>query len=300
MSMGGAASGAGAGATFGPWGAAIGAGLGAIAGGAGSPSSSSSRVDTMPASGLENSAGQIQTKLLRDYNDLVSKGASSGDVSKALGSQRDLASMLQQYSQTGGIPNQAEMSKNLDAAKLAYSGQQVAINQSLEQSRQAYARQAAISGRSATDPVFMGMLGQERQRAQERLGAQESQFAAFGLPQQRLGYASQLADVRNNLASQAMSNRQALMGLGNQVVSQERNWRMGSAGRTTEGSQGGGLGGALSGAIGGFGAAMGAGSNFGLFNSTPQSFGSGGQFQNTTGGGIFRGINNYNSGGGAP
>lgn len=243
----------------------IGAGVGAIGGMFGKPSSSTTRIETGDATNLQKSIEPVDVSAFKELADMLQFGAGAGDVRAGRGAQLNFADMLAQYSKNGGIPDQAGMAQNMQAAKLAFSGQQTAIDQSLEQSRQAYARQAAISGRGPNDPVFMGMMNQERMRAQERLGAQETQFAAFGLPQQRLQYTAQLADVRGNLASQAMSNRQALLSLGNNLNSSERQWRLGQASRTTEGSEGGGMSGMFGGALAGAGAGFGLGSKMGLF-----------------------------------
>lgn len=294
--MGSGASGLGAavgGVLGGPIGAAAGGALlGGIAGGAGSPGSSTSRIDAGTPSSLESAGYRISKTGLGDYRDLVNQGPGSQDVQAGLTSQRDLASLLESYSKNAGIATGQDYQNNLGLARQATQGQQVAINQSLEQSRQGYARQAAISGRSALDPVFMGMLGQERQRAQERLGAQQSELAAFGINQQKLGYTAQLANVRSGLASQAMSNRQALINLGQSAMNSERNFRLGTATRSQDSMQGGGLGGAISGAMAGAGAGLNAYGS-GLFNSAPQPFDQGGKFQYSTGSGIARGVNNF-------
>lgn len=257
--------------------------LGGIIGGQGNQSSQStvSGVQLAPESALENRITNTSVNDFNAFRNMVRAGAGTQDVSAAATSQRSLADMLQQFSQGGFMPTQQDFQTANNFAAQAFQPRQVALDQSLEDTRIQAERLAARLGRPVNDPIIQAKLGQERVRQQQSLSAEQSAFGAQfaqNLPMQRLGFAGQLADVRNNLAAQAMSNRQALLSLGNSLQSSERNWRLGTATRfSNQNTQsGGGLGGMLSGAIAGVGqgmaAAPGLASVFGnLFTSRPAS-----------------------------
>jgi len=126
----------------------------------------------------------------------------------------------------------------------------VAMQQAFQQQNLRANQLAAQLGRPANDPIIQARLAQEQMQGAERLGAAQSAYAseyAQQLPQQRLGYTAQLTDVRNSLASQAMANRQALLGLGQSLQAGERNWRLNTGTQWSQGQSesGGGLKGAL-------------------------------------------------------
>ncbi len=86
---------------------------------------------------------------------------------------------------------------------------------------------------------------------------------ALSMPMQQLNFMQNYAQVNQGLATQAMQNRQALLGMGSQIKQQEQNFRAGTASSTTSQSQGGGMGGALTGGLAGLGVGLGAASMFG-------------------------------------
>jgi hypothetical protein len=234
-----------------------GAALGGLAGALGSKQTQDSeqRVNLMPASELENQSTASLGKNFGTYSDYVNAGANQTDVSNALTSQRGLADMLKSYSTGGYLPGQQDFAQ---ANSLADSVLSPAFRQQEEQA----ARLAAKMNRPVNDPILQARLRQGL--ADQRSGFVAEQ--AMNAPLQRLQFAGQLSDVQNNLASQAMSNRQALLSLGNQLQSSERNFRLQTATRTGSQTQtsGGGLQGAIAGALGG------AGAGFGMANSMAQ------------------------------
>lgn len=276
------------------WGAALGL-LGGIAGAQGQRSTQ--EVNLGPASGLELATGRGLTSDYEALRGLVGSGANAGDVAAGAQGQRDLAAMLRQYAGGGFLPGQQDWQTARNFAQEAFQPQQVALGQQQKQEQLKANQLAAQLGRPVNDPIIQSKLAQERMQQQERLGASQGAYAsqfALNLPQQRLGYTAQLADVQSSLASQAMSNRQALLSLGSQLRGQEQNFRLGSASRTVSG--GGGLGGAISGAIGGIGAGLGAQGMLGqqafqtaalskLQQATPQQIfgGGGGGFSSSAG-----------------
>ena len=239
------------------WGAALTAGLGALAGAQGNSSTGTSRVNLAPEGSTEALGRGAVESTLPGLQGLVNMGPGQQSIMQSNASQQQLSSLLQQYSQGGYMPTQQDTQMANQYAQTAFQPQQVAMNQSFEEEKQRASQLAAQLGRPVNDPIIQARLSQERMRGQERLGAQQSAFAsefAMSQPQQRLGYTAQLADIQSGLASQAMQNRQALIGLGSQLQGQGMQFRSGTATRTQEQSGGGGLAGAISGGLAGFGA----------------------------------------------
>lgn len=236
------------------WGAIAGAALGALAGGQGSNSSQTTTRNLAPESELEKRGGAVALSQLSELEKLFGAGPGAQDVQSGLTSQRDLATMLSQYAQGGFMPGQQDISQANTLAQQLFQGQQVGLNQAFDVQRQQASRNAARMGRSGIDPVLQNQLMQGQARQQQQLNADIGSYAtqfAQSMPTQRLGFAQQLAQVNQGLASQALANRQALLGLGSQLRSQEQNFRAGTASTTTSSSSGGGMMGALTGALGG-------------------------------------------------
>jgi hypothetical protein len=256
--------------------------LGGIAGAQGDNTSkhSTKGMDLAPETALEKSATSNITDLYSQLQGLTQAGAGQSDVSAATTSQRDLASMLQSFAAGGFMPGEADINSANGLASQLFKPQQVQLDQTYQQQQEEAARLAAKLGRPINDPIIQAKLGQERMRQQSSLAAQQGSYAAQyaqNLPMQRLGFASQLSDVRNNLASQAMANRQALLGLGQSLRNDDRNFRMGTAQTWSneDTHSGGGFAGMLSGALGGLGAGMKAAPGLsaafgGMFSSGPK------------------------------
>lgn len=261
--------------------------LGALAGSQGSQSSQTTTRNLAPESDLEKRIASMQPGQLGALTGMVNAGPGQTDVSAGLNSQRGLAAMLQQYAQGGYLPSEADTAQARQFASTQMQPQQVALQQAFEGQNQRAAQLASQLGRPVNDPIIQARLAQEQMRQGAQLSAQEGAMAsqfAMQMPQQRLGYTAQLADVNSNLASQAMANRQALLSLGSQLQNNERNWRLGSSTSTTSQTGGGGLAGAISGGLAGFGSGMSIANMFG-----------GGQAQGTqqqpTGGTGYLGVN---------
>jgi len=233
--------------------------LGGIAGGQrqSSTQSQSSSVNAGYATREEADATKAISSNFSNLQKMVDLGPGNSDITAGLNSQRDLAAMLEQYSKGGYAPTAQDM----ETAKAQTAPQQVALEQQMRSIREQAARQQALAGRGPTDFVFNNKLNQNQLDLTQQLAAQQSAIAAQQ-PFQRLGFAENLAQIRSGLATQAMQNRQAILGLGSQIQSAERNFRLGTASRsgsqTTE--SGGGLQGTINGAL------AGAGAGFGLAN----------------------------------
>ena len=202
-----------------------------------------------PQSELGQAAQKGQLSNYNSFQDLVNAGANQSDVTAAAGQQRSLADMLQSYSQGGFMPTQNDISyaNQMSSQLLQPSFYQQGIDAN---------RLASQLGRPINDPVIQAKLRTAEAQQQGQMATQ----MAMQLPQQRLGYATQLADVRNNLASQAMSNRQAILGIGGNILGQSNQMQVAGAshqGWDTKNQQsGGGFAGTLTGMIGGAGGAM--------------------------------------------
>lgn len=225
-------------------------GISALAGAMGNQAGASRSMQLAAPSASELAGEAAVTKYLPQMGQLTDLGPGANEVKANMGTQKDLAAMLQSYSQGGFLPGQADFATANQFATSAFQPQQVAINQQFQDEQLKANQMAARMGRSPNDPLIQAKLSQERQRAQERLGASQSAYVsefAQRLPTQRLGYMGQLADLRSGLASQAMANRHALVSMGSQIENAGRNFRMGTATQSQQQQQGGGLGGALKG-----------------------------------------------------
>ena len=249
------------------WGQIAGAALGALVGGQGDTKTRRENVILAPESQLEQRGGQVALDQLNQLQSMLGGGANAQDFSQGAQSQRDLAAMLGQFTQGGFMPGQQDISQAGSLAQQLFQGQQVGLNQAFDTQRQQASRNAARMGRSAIDPVLQNQLMQGQARMQQQLNADIGAFGtnlAMNMPQQRLQAMQQLARVQQGLASQAMANRQALLGLGSQLRGQEQNFRANTASREGSLTEGGGLGGMISGAVSGVGMGQGL-SDFGNF-----------------------------------
>lgn len=239
---------------------AVPAALGALGALSGSQSqTTTSGLNVSAADAQERQAGRINTQTLGQLNQLVGQGPGQAEVQGGLQSANAFAAMLDSYSKGNFLPNAADFQTANQFTQEAFRPQQTAINQQFVGEQQRAAQMASQLGREVNDPIIQAKLSQERMQAQERLGSEQSAYSsqfALNLPQQRLGYMSQLADVKNSLASQAMANRQALLSMGQQQQQMGQNWRLNTASRYQ--SSGGGMQGALNGGIAGFGAGLSA------------------------------------------
>lgn len=223
-----------------------------------------------PMSSLEQSATERMRDNYTGFSEDMAKSFNGEDVARGAQSSRDYATLLEQFKNGGFLPSTEDFDTANKFTNNAFAAQQTGLEQMFEDQTTQANRQAALMGRSQNDPVLRAKLAQEQMRQQQMLNSQKtaasSEFA-LQLPGQRLGYAGQLADVRNQLASQAMMNRQALLSLGSQIQSGERNWRFNTAVRVGQQHNTGAgtsfLGGAsqVAGVVGNFMSAIGGDNN---------------------------------------
>lgn len=254
----------------------IAAGAAAAAGGiAGAiPKTSTQSVNAGAPTDRENNALDIQDQNFGDLQKLVGAGPGTQDVQNSLGASTDLANMLDQYSKSGGLPSGADTDQARNFASQIYDPQRTALNQSFTQQNILANRQAAAMGRSVDDPILQAKLRTNQINQEALLNSQQGSYAgqlALQVPGQRVGYASQRSDVLGQLASQAFSNRNALLSLGSGIAGAERNFRLGTATRTN--TSGGGVADAISGALAGLGTGMQFGAGFKGFNAPSMGFG---------------------------
>lgn len=228
-------------------------------------SSSTTSIDAGQAGATEQQSGQSVNSNFSQLQDFANLGPGASDVTAGVGASRDLATLLQQYQQTGGAPSQQDIQQGQGYAGKMFAGQRLGAQQAGIEAQQQFAQQAAIQGRGGLDPIFRNKVAQQQQQTEAQIGAAEGAFGAQQaqqFSQNRLGFASQRANVLGGLATQALSNRQALVGMGSQIQAAERNFRLATATKTTSGTtsgaggsqEGGGVGGAITGGLAGLGA----------------------------------------------
>lgn len=252
----GAASGAALGSVVPGVGTLIGGAVGGLAGLFGAGGSSSKSLGDLSPSG-QNAQGYIDELLKQQYG-MLGAGPGQSDVAGAYQSSLDLAKLFQQYAQNGGLPNQQQTDYAGGVANNLYAGQQAQLNNTFTQQRTDANRSAAALGRAPNDPILLAKLAQAQSQQQQVLSGQQrgtAQELALALPGQQLGYAMQGNQLLQGLASQAFSNRAAILGQGQQLVNTER-----AVTSNTSTQLGGGFGGALSGFVGG--AAAGTNNSF--------------------------------------
>lgn len=247
--------------------------LGAVAGAQGTQGQSqTSQINVGAESELERLARLQQEQGFGDLNRIQRE-----DFGRANQASQSYGNLLQQYQKSGGAPTSADLSQGRSFAEQALAPQQAQIDLSMRQSTEAMREQAGLSGRGPNDFAFNTRLAGQRSDLMSQLGAQQSAMGlqfANQFSQNRLGYAEQFAGLQQGLASQAMQNRMAIMGLGAQVQQAGQNFRANTASRTTSTpDRPGGLMGGLTGAFTGAQAAMGLGNMFGAGGA---SSGSGG------------------------
>lgn len=270
----------GAASTIGAVGSAVGGIVGAV-GGAQKDKAQGSQVSQVfadPAGAQEIQAQQASQAGLGGFQAGVEAGPGISDIQSSVGASRDLASQLQAMSKTGGVPGAADIQGQQGLAGQLFGGRRTAITNNFADQQAQYAQQAALQGRNPLDPVFRNKLAQEQTRQLGQLDAEQNAFAtqqAMNQPFQRLALSQQRQQLLGGLATQALSNRQALASLGSQLQSQQQNYRLQTATRTGQGQSqsGGGLQGAISGGLAGIGAGASAGAALGSL------FGGGGQVQ---------------------
>lgn len=227
--------------------------LGGIAGGQGSTTSQGLRVNLAPESELEKYTGNMLQGGLKDLQSLVNVGPGQQDVQAGVNSQRALAELLKQLQQTGGAPQAQDLSNANSFVNSLFAPQQQALQQQFADMQVQGNRSMAKMGRGPGDVVMQNKLNQEFARQMQGLQSQMTAGTAQYAQQfsdNRLNFANQFAQVNSGLASQALANRQALMGMGSQLRSSEQNFRAGTASKEMTTSSGGGLMGTISGALG--------------------------------------------------
>lgn len=231
-----------------------------------SESASTSRLNMIGETNLEGKGQRYAEdgadEIKRLMNNVYSEKSTQGLMEMDKQAQLDLAGFYKRLSEDGGLPNAAEIAAVGGFADQIYKPQEVAMKQSFEDQSNEYAKLQARMGRGATDPILQAKLRTGLMRQEAGLNAEKGAYTAdmaLKLPQAKLQYAVGGAQVMNNLAGQAFQNRAMLFDMGNSLLTQERNFRMGSADQVTQGmtASGGGFKGMLLGGLSG--AATGAG-----------------------------------------
>ena len=250
--------------------------LGGAAGAMGQKSKTQSGVILGKASALEKQARESIGSSFSALQGMADAGPGKADVEASLGASRDLAALLADMQSGSGLPNATDVSSANSAAANLFQARQVGLQQAFDDQRTAASKQAALMGRSASDPVLAAKLAQEQSRQQAMLGAEQGSYAqqlAMALPGQRLELANARTQVLGGLAQQAMANRQAILAMGSGIQDSERNWRLQTGVKWGEQKTGGGIGGAITGGLAGLGSGLSAATTLGGGGSL---FGAGG------------------------
>ena len=147
-------------------------------------------------------------------------GPGEQDVRNYTGGQRDLAAMLQQYSQGGFQPGQEDITKANGLAEQMFQTQRTQQTQAFQDQLTQANRQAAMSGRGINDPILKAKLAQEQTRQGAMLNAQQGTYAAQyaqSMPGQRLDYAQQRVGVLGGLSQQAWQNQGNVFSMGSNI-----------------------------------------------------------------------------------
>lgn len=275
---------------------AVGGGvLGGMAGGAGDKGNSTTASDytqnlnlqdfkdlNRGQSGLEKNAYKQSVSSFADLSKLLGLGPGANEVQANTQYQNSFANQLQSMLQSLNNPSQADIAGNFSQAQQIFAPQQTALNQQFQDANTASNRLSARLGRAGNDPILRNKLAQEQTRQQTMLNSQIGSYGAQ-LPQQKaenlLNMGGALSNLRQGLATQAFSNRQTLLGMGQQLTAAERQYRIQTAQKTatnfsrTNSASGGGTGDVISGVMGGigsFGSSLG-----GLFGTVGAGVGTG-------------------------
>lgn len=205
------------------------------------------------------SGGMLQQEF-GNFQNLINAGPGASDVAAGVGAQRDFASMLKQYSQTGGVPGQEDISAANSFTKDIFAARDMQMQNLFKDQQTQSNQQLAMMGRDINDPIMRAKMFEQQQRESGMLGAEKQGFAAQyaqGIGQNRLAYAGQRADVMSALGDRAQQNRLALLGIGSSLGEAERAWRLNTATRVSKQEKEVGLGDVVTGAIGLGGTALG-------------------------------------------
>lgn len=224
---------------------AIGAGVGALAGALGGAIKKGPDLQT---SALQNQAQGASSSALTAYQNLAAAGPGQTDVTAALNASRGYATTLGNFAQNG-LQNQQQ--GNL-LADQQFAGRRTALEQNFQDQMGSANRQAAISGRGASDPILRARLAVEQTRQSNQLQADQSSAAGqlgrqFSMDQISLG--GQQVNTLQGLSQQAYGNQQNLFNMGQLALTSERENAFKVAGY--EAGRGGGVMGAITGALGG-------------------------------------------------
>ncbi len=235
-----ALQGAALGSPFGVMGNTVGAAFGGLSGAANpfaDPSKSNNSTDMTSwlqladAGNNEQLAGQNIGSFFSQLQGLVDQGPGTAAVQQGLQANQGYGNALQSALQNGGMPTDGDYSNAQSIASRLFAPQQQALELQARGLREGQARTAAQLGRNPLDFALSNKLNQQLFDMNGALQAQQgatAQQLALQMPQQRLDLAGQLAQVRSGLATQAMQNRQAILGLGSSIQQADRQFRLNS------------------------------------------------------------------------
>jgi len=186
----------------------------------------------------EDSIGSIQ-RVFQELEGLVQSGAGEGDVTRSVEAQRALAAAFGLASETGLKPTERDIQFGTESAQDLFAEERLRLGQAFTTQQEDTASLAASLGRATDDPILQAKLRTGFIREQAAQQARQQGFArglALEQPGQRLDLQQRQVGVLGGLASQAFQNRSAILGLGQALQADERNFRL-AQGTTTQTTQ---------------------------------------------------------------
>jgi hypothetical protein len=135
----------------------------------GGPSSTTTKLNLAPESELEKQVKTASGSSFKELQDLIGQGAGQQDIEAALGSQRGLASLIEQLQASGGMPSQVQTQQAQSFAQDMFAPEEQAVRGGFAEQEQATSQLAARLGRQASPrtnpPVRPGRSAQNSFRS---------------------------------------------------------------------------------------------------------------------------------------
>ena len=192
--------------------------------------SQTSGIRVAPETALEQFANPMLQRQLQGFEGLVNAGPGNAQMQAGVTGMEDYAKMLGNFSSPQGLfaAQQQGIDQYSKLGDMIFGGQ-------MRQQQQEAQRLAGRLGRPTNDPILQAKLAQQRSDTVGAFAAQQS----MALPGQLAQFGGQRAEVLQGLASQAMANRLALLGMGSQLREQDRGYRINTGERYSTQTQDG-------------------------------------------------------------
>lgn len=198
----------------------------------------------------KRTGGEMES-LYGQYKEKIGTGPDLTSYNQAKGAGQDLASLLEEYAKTGGLPQEADVTAAGGLAKNLFSARRTALEQDLADQYTQAQQEFGRRGMMTNDPVAIAKMRTGFMKQRDLMSAEqmaEQTRIAMGIPASKAQYAASryatLGDIAGEdiaLYNQGVANMQNLLGVGSGLLDQERNWRYNVAPKTnTQATLGGG------------------------------------------------------------